>query len=156
MADKSQEQVVRAPEEGTSVEFSPSLLQRLMAPRAAAPSTDDLVRQRLAAESAALRQKEAEILGSISAALEKENLDRDKPGTSSEVLGNDIEAVREKIARMAQDKKNLETPELAAARAGVVACYKNKPEHALDCWREVDAFKVQVSKLEQAFVKSLH
>ncbi len=95
-----------------------------MAPRAAAPSTDDLVRQRLAAESAALRQKEAEILGSISAALEKENLDREKPGMSSEVLGNDIEAVREKIERMAQDKKNLETPELAAARASVVACYK--------------------------------
>ncbi|GMK55542.1 hypothetical protein CspeluHIS016_0205980 [Cutaneotrichosporon spelunceum] len=155
MADK-QEQVVRAPDEGTSVEFAPSLLQRLMTPRSAAPSTDDLVRERLAAESAALRQKEAEILGSISAALEKENLDREKPGMSSEVLGHDIEAVREKIERMEKDKKNLETPELARARAEVVACYTNKPQRPLDCWREVDAFKAQVSKLEQQFVKSLH
>lgn len=95
-----------------------------MTPRGAATTTDDLVRARLAQESAALRQKEAEILSSISSALEKENLDREKPGMSSEVLGNDIEAVREKVQRMVQDKKNMETPELTAAREGVVLCYK--------------------------------
>lgn len=96
-----------------------------MAPRGAQPqTTDDLVRARLAQESAQLRQKEAEILSSISSALEKENLDREKPGMSSEVLGHDIEAVREKVERMVADKKNLETPELAAARQGVVLCYK--------------------------------
>lgn len=81
------------------------------------------MRQKLANESAALRQKEAEILGSITAALEKENLDREKPGMSSDALGRDIEEVREKVQRMVEDKKNKETEDVRRAREGVVKCY---------------------------------
>jgi hypothetical protein len=45
---------------------------------------------------------------------------------------------------------------LSAVASTSSADPRNKPERALDCWAEVDAFKAQVSKLEQAFVKSLH
>ena len=156
-SSQSSDHVVNAPEQGTSVEFSPSLISRLANPSSGdkPTSTDEIVRQRLAAESAALRQKEAEILSSISAALEKENLDKEKPGMTSEVLGRDIEEVREKIERMAQDKKYKENPALVQAKEGVVLCYRNNAERPLDCWREVEAFKTEVGKLEQAFVKSL-
>lgn len=92
-------------------------------PSSAADSTDELVRRRLAQESAALRSKEAEILGSISAALEKENLDKEKPGMSSEVLGRDIDEVREKVERMTVLRETRETAALRAAKEGVVACY---------------------------------
>jgi altered-inheritance-of-mitochondria protein 13 len=108
-------------------QFSPSLISRLMSPStpsAPANSTDELVRRRLSQESAALRSKEAEILSSISAALEKENLDKEKPGMSSDVLGRDIEEVREKVERMAADRANKETDALRAAKASVVACYR--------------------------------
>ncbi|KAL1412199.1 hypothetical protein Q8F55_003209 [Vanrija albida] len=152
--------VVNAPEaSGTSVEFSPTLIQRLANPGAypapaTAQSTDELVRQKLAAESAALRSKEAEILSSISSALEKENLDREK-GLSSEVLGRDIEEVREKVERIVEDRKNRQGAGVVAAKEGVVACYLANPDRPLDCWKEVEAFKAEVSKLESAFVKSL-
>lgn len=82
------------------------------------------MRQKLQDESAALRQREAEILGSITAALEKENLDREKPGMSSDALGRDIEEVREKVQRMVEDKKNKENDDIRRAREGVVKCYK--------------------------------
>lgn len=109
------------------LQFSPTLIQRLANPgafaqAATASSTDELVRQKLAAESAALRQKEAEILSSISSALEKENLDRDK-GLSSEVLGRDIEEVREKVERIVEDKKTRLDNGVVRAKEGVVACY---------------------------------
>lgn len=81
------------------------------------------MRRRLASESAALRAKEAEILSSISAALEKENLDKDK-GLSSEVLGRDIEEVRDKVARMAAERGARESAEMLKAKDEVVACYK--------------------------------
>lgn len=81
------------------------------------------MRQKLASESANLRQKEAEILSSISSALEKENLDREKPGMSSEALGRDIEEVREKVERITNDRKNRENPDLAKAKDAVVVCY---------------------------------
>lgn len=138
----AQEQVISAPEPSTSVQvsrshslfaviansqFSPSLVSRLSSPAEpinAQASTDDIVRRRLAAESAHIRAQEAEILQKISAALEKENLDKEKPGMSSEVLGRDIEEVREKVERMRKEREQKEGPEVTAAREGVIRCYR--------------------------------
>ncbi|GFZ48634.1 hypothetical protein JCM24511_06383 [Saitozyma sp. JCM 24511] len=151
-----QEHVISAPEPSTSVSFSPTLVDRLSHPPSEKPkSTDEVVRQRLAAEAAHIRQQEAEILEKISAALEKENLDKEKPGMSSEVLGRDIEEVREKVQRMRNERSSRENEEVRRAKEGVVKCYLDNPEKPLDCWKEVEAFKAEVSKLEQAFVKSL-
>lgn len=136
------EQVISAPGPSTSVQvsppsylhnlpsdvsqFSPSLISRLSSPPDK-PNTsntpDDIVRRRLAAESAHLRSQEAEILSSISAALEKENLDREKPGMSSEVLGRDIEEVREKVERMGSGRREKESEGVRRAKEGVVRCY---------------------------------
>ncbi|KAK1921969.1 hypothetical protein DB88DRAFT_496731 [Papiliotrema laurentii] len=154
------DQVISAPEPSTSVQFSPSLVSRLSSPATEQStekhsSTDEIVRRRLAAESAHIRAQEAEILQSISAALEKENLDREKPGMSSEVLGRDIEEVREKVERMRKERAAREGEGVQRAREGVVRCYKEKSDRPLDCWKEVEAFKQEVGKLEQAFVKSL-
>ena len=68
---------------------------------------------------------------------------------SSEVLGRDIEEVREKVERMRKDKESKEGPEIRQAREKVVLCYKEKEGKPLDCWREVEAFKNEVSKLEK-------
>jgi altered-inheritance-of-mitochondria protein 13 len=82
------------------------------------------VRRRLAAESAAIRRQEADILQAINAALEKENLDREKPGMSAQVLGHDIEQVREKVERMARARESAEPEGVKRSKASVVACYK--------------------------------
>lgn len=111
-------------------QISPSLVDRLLHPadtpdsKTSHASTDDIVRKRLAAESAHLRTQEAEILSAISAALEKENLDKEKPGMSSEVLGRDIEEVREKVERMKQERESKEGEGVKRAKQAVVQCYK--------------------------------
>ncbi|WVO21145.1 uncharacterized protein IAS62_002451 [Cryptococcus decagattii] len=133
----AQDQIIQEP--STSVQFSPALISRLSSPHEPPPptsSTDDIVRRRLAAESAHLRSQEAEILHSISAALEKENLDREKP---------------ERI----NHKKNNESQGIKLARQSVEQCYLANEDKPLDCWKQVEEFKHQVAKLEQAFVKSL-
>ncbi|KIR98410.1 hypothetical protein L804_03981 [Cryptococcus deuterogattii 2001/935-1] len=153
----AQDQLIQAQEPATSVQFSPALISRLSSPHepvAPSSNTDDIVRRRLAAESAHLRSQEAEILHSISAALEKENLDREKPGMSSQVLGRDIEEIREKVERM-KEKKNNESEGVKLARQSVEQCYLANEDKPLDCWKQVEAFKTEVAKLEQAFVKSL-
>ncbi|OWZ35969.1 hypothetical protein C361_05289 [Cryptococcus neoformans Tu259-1] len=153
----AQDQLIQPQEPNTSVQFSPALISRLASPHeptAPTSNTDDVVRRRLAAESAHLRAQEADILKSISAALEKENLDREKPGMSSEVLGRDIDEIREKVERM-KEKRNKEGEGVKRARQGVEHCYLANGDKPLDCWKEVEAFKAEVAKLEQAFVKSL-
>lgn len=60
----------------------------------------------------------------ISAALEKENLDREKPGMSSEALGRDIEEVRDKIQRMRSERASKEEGQgIRRAKDSVVQCY---------------------------------
>lgn len=114
-----------------SPQFSPSLVSRLSSPapdadagKKPASSTDEIVRRRLAAEAEHIRAQEAEILNKISAALEKENLDKEKPGMSSEVLGRDIEEVREKVERMKKERESKEGEGVRRARQGVVECYR--------------------------------
>jgi len=113
-----------------SCQFSPSLVSRLSSPAPDAESTkpttstDEIVRRRLAAEAEHIRAQEAEILNKISAALEKENLDKEKPGMSSEVLGRDIEEVREKVERMKKERESKEGEGVRRARQGVVECYR--------------------------------
>lgn len=115
-----------------SSQFSPTLINRLSSPASSSSSgtedkpssTDEIVRRRLAAESAHLRTQEAEILQAISAALEKENLDKEKPGMSSEVLGRDIEEVREKIERMKRDRLGNAGQGVQSAKEGVRKCYR--------------------------------
>jgi altered-inheritance-of-mitochondria protein 13 len=72
-----------------------------------------------------LRSQEAEILSKINAALEKENLEkeRENPGLSSGVLGKDIEGVREKIERMGREKERKEGEGVKSAKGAVVKCY---------------------------------
>ena len=47
-----------------------------------------------------------------------------KPGMSSEVLGRDIEEVREKVERMASEKRAKENEGVRGAKEGVVKCYQ--------------------------------
>jgi altered-inheritance-of-mitochondria protein 13 len=84
---------------------------------------------RLQQETARLRHEEAQILSAISAALEKENLDKEKPGMSSELLSRDIEEIKEKITRMTEKRKDILEGEgdkagVRQAREDVVKCYR--------------------------------
>ncbi|GHJ84898.1 hypothetical protein NliqN6_1300 [Naganishia liquefaciens] len=164
---KPAEQVIRPQEQGTSVQFAPSLISQLSSSSSSSndepPSRthhDSAIMARLQAETERLRHEEAAIMAKISTALEKENLDKDKPGLNSELLGRDMEEVREKLEKLGKKRREVfeeegEKAEVRKQRDSVVQCYLKNNERPLDCWKEVEYFKRSVSNLEADFVASL-
>lgn len=106
---------------------------------------DSHVRARIQVELSRLREEEELVRGQIEAALEKENLDREKALatdgddkaaeeagaegearnlSSSAVLQGDLEEVQKRVER-ANARRTLEDhPEVKAAQAAVVECYQ--------------------------------
>lgn len=91
------------------------------------------MRARIQAELDRLRQEEEEVRSEIERALEKENLDKERPADdeegstgslkSSAALMGDLEEVRQKVERY--HRRSLEAePELQAKSQAVAACYK--------------------------------
>lgn len=61
----------------------------------------------------------------------------------------------EKLRRgLDQRKKVREIPrDVEKARQEVVMCLKKNDRRPLDCWREVEAFKASVGKMEEDFIE---
>ncbi|KAI5454438.1 hypothetical protein NCC49_004490 [Naganishia albida] len=164
---KPAEQVIRPQEQGTSVQFAPSLISQLSSSSSSSSDEpparthhDSAIMARLQAETERLRTEEAAIMAKISSALEKENLDKEKPGMSSELLSRDMEEVRDKLEKLGRKRREVfeeqgEKAEVRKQRDAVVQCYLKNHERPLDCWKEVEYFKRSVSNLEADFVASL-
>jgi len=133
---------------------------------------DSIVRGRIQSELQRLKQEEEDVRQQIEAALEKENLDKEKSMTeggeeespdstvgkvsSSTALMGDLEEIKGKIDKY-HDRRNLDNfPEIRTTAEAVQQCYKNNSGNPLDCWRQVEAFKASVSQLEKDYYKSLH
>lgn len=57
-------------------------------------------------------------------------------------------------AKLEQRKKvDRSSPEVEKAKEGLVQCLRANDRRPLDCWQEVEIFKKEVGKLEQAFVQ---
>ena len=97
---------------------------------------------------------------------------KDDEGTvvaSSASLREDVEEVRRRVERFQKRREELGVQGAESAREEVVKCYRcvfwtlplpreeavglnvcrDHPKRALDCWREVEEFRRQVSALEQ-------
>jgi MICOS complex subunit MIC19 len=72
-------------------------------------------------------------------------------------LGEDIEAVKTRVERYAQRRALAAESGSAVedSRKAVVQCYKLNPERPLDCWKEIEQFRVEVAKLENVRFPSL-
>ncbi|KAL4890733.1 hypothetical protein BDV59DRAFT_184070 [Aspergillus ambiguus] len=69
---------------------------------------------------------------------------------SRETVNADIEELR---AKLEGRKKLADLDEgVARAKADVVGCLRLNDRRPLDCWKEVEGFKREVAKLEEAFV----
>ncbi|KAF7295228.1 hypothetical protein MIND_01061700 [Mycena indigotica] len=145
------------------VEFDQNLLNAL-ADNALSPnpsparqnSLDAQIQARIQAELEQLRAEEKKVREQIEAALEKENLDRERalandPDSvaSSASLLVDLDEVRAKVDRFHARKDLAQYPIVQEARDKLVACYKNNTTTPLDCWQQVSLFKTSVSQLEQ-------
>ncbi|KAJ7470487.1 hypothetical protein FB451DRAFT_1339958 [Mycena latifolia] len=153
----------------TPLSFSPDLVDAL-ADNAADPhptparqqSIDAHIRARIQAELTHLRAEEQAVRDQIHAALEKENLDRERamagdPDSlkTSAALLEDLDAVRAKVDRFHARRDLADFPALRENSDALVACYKNNPAAPLDCWQQVDRFKASVAEIEQQHIKSL-
>ncbi|KAJ7694080.1 hypothetical protein B0H17DRAFT_1159168 [Mycena rosella] len=125
-------------------------------------SIDAQIRARIQAELQHLRAEEQSVRDQIHAALEKENLDRERAmagdpdsiKTSASLLA-DLDGVRAKVDRFHARRDLTEYPALREHSDALVACYKNNPSAPLDCWHQVDQFKASVAEIEQQHIKSL-
>ena len=83
-------------------------------------------------------------------AVARENVRNDQ--SSAKVL-EDLSKLRKDLD---QRKKVREMPrELEKARQELVGCLKKNDRRPLDCWREVEAFKAGVGRMEQDFMGKL-
>ncbi|KAF5372915.1 hypothetical protein D9758_001763 [Tetrapyrgos nigripes] len=160
------------------IQFSPEVVDQLSsqassssAPTPERQATIDVhIRSKIQNEVKQLRKEEEEVQKAIQAALEKENLDREKAmagdavsgeagaGTvkSSAALFGDLEEIRSKIERF-QARKDLSSfPGIKQSQEALLSCYKAHPTTTLDCWKEVTKFKATVAQLEQESFKTLH
>ncbi|KAJ7285571.1 hypothetical protein C8J57DRAFT_981622, partial [Mycena rebaudengoi] len=121
-------------------------------------SLDAHIQARIQAELKQLRAEEQDVRDQIQAALEKENLDRERAMAgdpdaikSSASLMADLDDVRAKVDRFHARKDLSQFPAVQADAAALVACYRSPANAAtpLDCWQQVDRFKASVAQVEQ-------
>lgn len=68
-------------------------------------------------------------------------------------MSKEVEALR---AKLDERKKVRQLPDnLEAARSEVVRCLREHDRRPLDCWKEVEAFKEEVRRLEKGWVDTV-
>ncbi|TKA27523.1 hypothetical protein B0A50_04353 [Salinomyces thailandicus] len=78
----------------------------------------------------------------------------DTPSDSGRSSENVQKEVMDLKAKLEQRKKvDRSSPEVEKAKEGLVQCLRANDRRPLDCWQEVEIFKKEVGKLEQAFVQ---
>jgi len=55
----------------------------------------------------------------------------------------------------ARKKVEKASPEVEKAKESLVQCLRTNDRRPLDCWQEVEEFKREVGRLEQAFVQKI-
>lgn len=70
---------------------------------------------------------------------------------SSDFVSKEVEELRKKLA----GRKKLEQVDenVGKAKDELVACLRGNDRRPLDCWREVEAFRREVGRLEREFVE---
>jgi MICOS complex subunit MIC19 len=74
-------------------------------------------------------------------------------GRSHDSVQQEIMALRQKLE--ARKKVDRSSPEVERAKESLVQCLRINDRRPLDCWQEVEQFKQEVGKLEQAFVQKV-
>lgn len=77
--------------------------------------------------------------------------DRVRELSRAKVMG-EIERLKEKLGERRLREDVVGDEGVRRAREGVVACLRLNDRRPLDCWREVEAFRREVGRLEGAFL----
>ncbi|KAL2136416.1 hypothetical protein VTI74DRAFT_3850 [Chaetomium olivicolor] len=116
------------------------------------------IQERVAAELKRLRAQETEALREAQQKLsveppadqQSDDPQRQLSGPSRQEVSKAIDDLR---AKLEERRKVRQLPDsVESARNDVVRCLRENDRRPLDCWREVEAFKEEVRRLEKGWV----
>ncbi|TEA12201.1 MICOS complex subunit mic19 [Colletotrichum sidae] len=111
------------------------------------------IQARVAEELKRLQAKESEALKLAHEKLAAEEKPAPEGQRSHDAVTREIEALR---AKLADRKKIRDLPDgVEVARSEVVRCLRDNDRRSLDCWKEVEAFKEEVKRLEKGWVEKV-
>ncbi|OLN96547.1 MICOS complex subunit mic19 [Colletotrichum chlorophyti] len=111
------------------------------------------IQARVAEELKRLQAQESEALKLAHEKIAAEEKPTPEGQRSHESVAKEIEALR---AKLAERKKIRDLPEgVETARSNVVRCLRENDRRPLDCWKEVEAFKEEVKRLEKGWVEKV-
>ncbi|WYZ39377.1 hypothetical protein EsH8_III_001291 [Colletotrichum jinshuiense] len=115
--------------------------------------TELQIQARVAAELKRLQAKESEALKLAHEKIAAEEKPAPENQRSHDAVAKEVEALR---AKLADRKKVRDLPEsVETARGNVVRCLRENDRRPLDCWKEVEAFKEEVKRLEKGWVEKV-
>jgi len=156
----------------TPIQFSQQVIDHLQESTGSPGSSperqstlDAHIRARINAELGRLREEERVVREQIEAALEKENLTKERTGTdgneaeggvnnSSSIQGA-LDEVQKRVNRFHAKRDLSDYLPVSESSQKLIECYRSHHKTPLDCWREVEAFKSAVVTEEQKYVSSL-
>jgi MICOS complex subunit MIC19 len=118
------------------------------------------IQSRVTAELEKLRERESRLLKELEDQISNEPLSSPENPISQQVESPTSTTVHESIAslrsKLASRRKLEEIDEsVEKAKNNVVRCLRENDRRPLDCWREVEAFRREVGRLERNFVEKV-
>ncbi|KAJ9133636.1 hypothetical protein NKR19_g8967 [Coniochaeta hoffmannii] len=111
------------------------------------------IQARVAAELKRLQEEEAAALREVADKVSASAPEADDGKPSRQTVSKEVEQLRQKLESR---KKVRDIPaSVEAARGEVVRCLRENDRRPLDCWREVEAFKEEVRRLEKGWVEKV-
>jgi altered-inheritance-of-mitochondria protein 13 len=116
------------------------------------------IQARVAAELRRLQEEEAAALREATEKLSAlpptpEDDDNNSKLPSRQAVSKEVEALKQKLE--SRRKVRAVPDSVEAARGEVVRCLREKDRRPLDCWKEVEAFKEEVRRLEKGWVEKV-
>ena len=109
------------------------------------------VRQELTRLEAEQDRKIEEIQDTLSAAPDSQPNDKMKDLGRESVL-REIDELKKKLGKRKLSEDIAKDTKVTRAREDVANCLRINDRRPLDCWKEVEAFKDEVGRLEKAFL----
>jgi|SRR5579862_3331928 len=118
------------------------------------------IQSRVTAELEKLRERESRLLKELEDQISDEPLSSPENPVPQQVESPTSTAVHESITslrnKLASRRKLEEVDErVEEAKDNVVKCLRANDRRPLDCWREVEAFRKEVGRLERNFVEKV-
>ncbi|KAI9765931.1 MAG: hypothetical protein M1840_007072 [Geoglossum simile] len=118
------------------------------------------IQSRVAAELEKLRERESRVLKELEDQISDETLSSPENPNPRQVESPTSTTVHESItslrSKLASRRKLEEVDEsVEKAKDNVVKCLRENDRRPLDCWREVEAFRKEVGRLERNFVEKV-